>query len=142
MTQTFENTLDSKCFWTAVFLPPFLYALVVVGLAEATKEGGLPAGVLLALPAIAYTPPLLALLWVLTSACAYTIRPGYLTVHRVLFDRTYPLDRLFQPPEVNGRSVSLKLGRTRLRLKTADAWSCARAINQCSAQYLETNGVR
>ncbi len=115
---TFEIQPTSGGFAAAVILPPVFYWGTVASVAGPRLDGAVSLAQFLLLVGLAVTLPLTALAWTCLSICATSIERGRLVVHRVAFDRTWPLSevKLTSPPGADG-TLRLRAGQTNLRLR-------------------------
>lgn len=117
--RTFDASLPRSGFWSAVVVPPVFYLLIVQGWANGIEEGQIGIRSTLMLVGLAQLLPLGALAWTVLSTAAYSIAPGKLVIHRVMFDREFALANLAGPPRLEDGVITLHLPH-RLRLRVAE----------------------
>ena len=106
---TFDARLSGGSFWSAVLVPPTMFFVTVQLVDSAMLRGRLGIEGLVLLIALAQILPLLALVWTLFSAAAYSIEPGKLTVHRIISDREISLRDSEVPPRLEKDVITLRL---------------------------------
>lgn len=109
--ESFENRLASRFFAAAVVLPPLFYWATVATVAGPLVVRTVSVAHVVLLVGLACTLPLIALAWTCFSVCAASIERGRLIVHRVAFDRAWPLGevKLTSPPGPDG-ALCLRAG--------------------------------
>ncbi len=112
--RTFDASLPAGGFWAAVTVPPLAFLTLVQVWANGIAAGEISVQSTLLLVALSEAMPLGALAWTVLSAAAYSIGPGKLVVHRVMFDREFPFENLVEPPRLQNGVITLRVPR-RLR---------------------------
>lgn len=131
--QTFDATVRSGSLWTAVFLPPGLYFMLVQLWGNAADAGGHDLTRAFVLLGLSQLVPLAALAWMLCSVAGYSIGAGKIVVHRVVRDREYSLAGLNGPPELEGGVVTVPTRRKRLRLRVRAPEACLDALRHATS---------
>lgn len=130
--QTFDATVRSGSLWTAVFLPPGLYLLLVQFWGNAADAGTDDLTRAFVLLGLSQAMPLTALAWMLCSVAGYSIGAGKIVVHRVVRDREYSLDELTAPPRLDGSVVMVPTRGKRLRLRVQAPQACLEALRHAT----------
>jgi hypothetical protein len=110
--------------------PPLLLLLLVQGWANGWRGGQLSPLEIAALTAFAELAPVAALAWVLCSVAAYTVEPGRLVIHRVLWDRVHPLPPHGAAPAARHGVIRLECGGRICRVRPVDAPACLAALRE------------
>lgn len=135
--RTFETTLHSWSFRLAVILPPFAYWILVQIMALKAGDGPMSMAGLMLLVGLATILPLGALTWTLCSVAAYSVEPGKIIQHRVVWDRPFRLDALVDRPVVKNGVVVLRAERWTLRLRVAQPETFLELLDQCRVRAEE-----
>jgi hypothetical protein len=130
--QTFDATVRSGSLWTAVFLPPGLYLLLIQFWGNAADAGEYDLTRAFVLLGLSQAMPLAALAWMLCSVAGYSIGAGKIVVHRVVRDREYSLAGLTSPPRLEGGVVTVPTRSRRLRLRVRSPQACLDALRHAT----------
>lgn len=122
--RTFNATLSPVALWLVAFVPPVIFFLLVQRVDNLIVRGELGTGGLVFLIALAQLLPLGALAYVLFSTAAYTIAPGKLTVHRVISDREFSLEKPAEPPRLRNGVITVVAPLRRLRIRVDEPETC------------------
>lgn len=131
--QTFDATVRSGSLWTAVFLPPGVYFLLVQFWGNAPNVGSHDVTRAFVLLGLSQLMPLAALAWMLCSVAGYSIGPGKIVVHRVVKDREYSLAGLIGAPRLEGDVVTVPTPGKRLRLRVGAPQACLDALQHATS---------
>jgi hypothetical protein len=114
--------------------PPLLLLLLVPGWANGWRGGEITPLEIAALTAFAQLAPIAALAWVLCSVAAYSVGPGRLVVHRVLWDRVHPLPGHSAALAAHRGIIRLECGGRICRVRPVNAPACLAALREaCGA---------
>jgi hypothetical protein len=130
---SFDARPHPRVFWALLLVPPLVFWILVEGVAKSMYGGQVTMGAFLALMALAYGLPALALLWTICSVGSYTIAPGRLIVHRVVGDRTLPLADLQELRDQPDGSLRLKFGERAVVVRTEKPEACRQALEMARA---------
>jgi hypothetical protein len=132
--QTFHATVRGGSLWTAVFLPPGLYLLLIHFWGNAADAGSHDLTRAFVLLGLSQAMPLMALAWMLCSVAGYSIGAGKIVVHRVVRDLEYSLDGLTGPPRLKGSVVMVPTQDKRLRLRVGAPQACLDALRHATGR--------
>ncbi|MCR6655942.1 MAG: hypothetical protein NVV63_09015 [Opitutus sp.] len=130
--RTFETQIRGRSFWMAVVVPPLIYFALLVAFAANTGGQPMSSRALLALTALAYVFPLIALAWLLCSTSAYSLQPGKLIAHSVLRDRVEELPHEVAPAWTGACTVEFRLRRKRCRVHVREPLAFLLALRTAS----------
>ena len=114
---TFDNDVNPRALWIAVFLAPAGFWITVGCLGGLDTTTVLSAKAFFGMVALAHALPLAALTWTLFSICAVTVKSGSFVIHRVVSDRELPISSVRQVTRVGKEIVRVDLGSNRLLLR-------------------------
>jgi|GEM_PF-1530001 len=114
---TFTNRTNPCSFWVALVLPPLGFWLTFVWLSEGPLEQSFSSPAFWSILFLAHAFPLAALIWTLFSICACSVSPGQLVIHRVVFDREWPLSAVRNVARIGSNIVRLELGNRHVLLR-------------------------
>lgn len=133
VSRTFEASLRSSSFWTAVVVPPTVYWILVQLFAAYASEAASPLPGFLMIVLLANGLPLAALGWMLCSVAAYTIEPGRLIVHRVVSDREFVFGVKTDIVQARNGEIAVRCERGTLRLRVTEPALCLEHLRSAAA---------
>lgn len=122
--RTFEASIRPRVFLLAVIAPPAGFWLLALFFAQQAGGGGMPLARFAVLIALANGLPLAALGWMLCSVAGYTVTPGKLIEHRVVYDREFLFDPQTEITQLDNGDITVRLGTRTLRLRVCEPNRC------------------